>query len=153
MSFSKLYIKFFTKSQTIIIVFTESASPIVSNDPLETFQDKTLGLPFQEGKPHLICQYIVGHPFIINVVCHNGNVLYVDIYGAGEAAKCLITEHLKQRFKEWIVEFCLAKKFDGLLNFDFFVEDSTEKIICVGVKPNLDLSIIKRHTAEEVLHI
>ena len=92
----------------------------------------------------------MGHPFIINVVCHRGSVLYIDIYGVGDNAKCFITEHLRQRFKDWVVEFCQAKKFDGLLNFDFLVEDSSEEVICVGVKPNLDLSIIKRHTPEEV---
>ena len=78
--------------------------------------------------------------------------MYIDIYGARDNAKCLITEHLRQRFKDWVVEFCQAKKFDGLLNFDFLVEDSTEEVICVGVKPNLDLSIIKRHTPEEVIN-
>jgi len=128
----------------------EYANPIATNTSIETFHDKSLGLPFQEGKPHLICQYIMGHPFIINVVCHRGSVLYIDIYGVGDNAKCFITEHLRQRFKDWVVEFCQAKKFDGLLNFDFLVEDSSEEVICVGVKPNLDLSIIKRHTPEEM---
>ena len=106
----------------------------------------------QEGKPHLICQYLIGHPFIINIVCRGGTVMFSDIYDVGSnSTKRLLTDHLKQRFKNWIKQFCEAKKFEGLLSFDFIIENVSEEIYCVGVRPNLDLCIIKRHHPLEVI--
>ena len=137
-------------------MFIECTTPIVSSPKESCYQVKPFhngncsGYHFQDGKPHLVCQYIMGHPFLVNVVCREGDVLYFDIYGGGEASKVLVTERLKQRFQDWIVQFSQAKGFDGLLSFDFIVEDISEEVYCVGCKPNLDLSIIKRHKPDEV---
>ena len=121
-----------------------------SNPNVNPLHNGNVGYAFQEGMPHLVCQYITGHPFIANVVCREGHVLYSDICGGGTAGKCLITECLKQRIQEWIMQFSLSKRFDGLLSFEFIVEDASEEVFCVGCKPSLDLSIIKRHKPEEV---
>ena len=46
--------------------------------------------------------------------------MFSDIYDVGSnSTKRLLTDHLKQRFKNWIRQFCEAKKFEGLLSFDF----------------------------------
>ena len=134
-----------------LLLFTEYAAANVTNTSIVALHDKSLELPFQEGRPHLICQYIMGHPFIINVVCSKGKVLYVDIHVVGDNANCFVTKSLRQRFTDWIAKFCIAKKFDGFLNFDFLVEDSSDEVICAGVKPNLDRCIVKRHAKEEVI--
>ena len=84
------------------------------------------------------------------MVCRGGHVLYLDIYGGGEVTKSFLTQYLKQRLQHWIVQFCHGKGFDGFLSFDFIVEDASEDIFCVGCKPKLDLSIIKKHTPDQV---
>ena len=105
---------------------------------------------FEEGKPHVVCQYIAGHQFVISVVCRQGFVFYFDIYGGGEATKSFLTQHLKERFRDWIVQFFDVKCLNGLISFDFIVDDASEEVFCVGCKPSLNLSIIKRHRPEQV---
>ena len=133
--------------------YAGSDNKLVSKSPIKQLEvTGSSNYHIQEGKPHLICQYLIGHPFIINIVCRGGTVMFSDIYDVGSnSTKRLLTDHLKQRFKNWIRQFCEAKKFEGLLSFDFIIENVSEEIYCVGCRPNLDLSIIKRHQPEEVI--
>ena len=133
--------------------YAGSDNKVVSKSPMKQLEvTGSSNYHIQEGKPHLICQYLIGHPFIINIVCRGGTVMFSDIYDVGSnSTKRLLTDHLKQRFKNWIRQFCEAKKFEGLLSFDFIIENISEEIYCVGCRPNLDLSIIKRHQPEEVI--
>ena len=137
----------------LFYAYAGSDNKVVSKSPIKQLEvTGSSNYHIQEGKPHLICQYLIGHPFIINIVCRGGTVMFSDIYDVGSnSTKRLLTDHLKQRFKNWIRQFCEAKKFEGLLSFDFIIENISEEIYCVGCRPNLDLSIIKRHQPEEVI--
>ena len=54
---------------TLFLLFTEYAAANVTNTSIVGLHDKSLDLPFQEGRPHLICQYIMGlGGFIFGVV-------------------------------------------------------------------------------------
>ena len=67
--------------------------------------------------------------------------MFSDIYDVGSSStKRLLTDHLKQRFENWIRQFCEAKKFEGLLSFDFIIENVSEEIYCVGYKTDRGLA-------------
>ena len=77
------------------LLFTEYAAANVTNTSIVALHDKKLDIPFQEGRPHLICQYDRGHPFIINVICSKGKILYVDIHGVGDNANLNLRNYIR----------------------------------------------------------
>ena len=105
---------------------------------------------FEDGRPYAVCQNILGHQFVISVVCREGYILYFDVYD-NEVTKSFLSHHLKQQFRDWIVEFCRVTRFCGAISFEFVVEDLTGLVFCVGCKPTLDIGVIKRYKSDQVI--
>ena len=113
---------------------------------LDKFLTSGPGKNINEEKPHLLCQYISGQPFVVSIICHAGEITYFDIHTDGS----FLSRTQKQKVFTSIQTFCRVKHLTAFASFHFILEDASESIICIGCKPTLSPRVIERHRFEQV---
>ena len=104
------------------------------------------GKNINETNPYLLCQYIFGKPFLVNIICQAGEITDFDIH----TSNLFLYPKQEQKVFDTVQTFCQEKYLTGFSSFHFILEDVSEKIVCVGCNPTLSIDLLERHGLYQV---